>query len=178
MGLDRGSADAPGAAVVGNLRLMIDSNVFDQIIGDETLFDGCLRAVRSGSLSLVVTHVQADELAKMKDDGTGKRALLINAIERLAGTVETAGAVYGKSRWGMASYFAEDAATRHELYIGRSANRAEDALILATAERERIPFVTMESKGINVRRMRKHFPTVELWTLDMLRAAIYAQRTG
>src|SRR5687767_8264216 len=97
-------------------RLMVDSNVFDLLVVDRDLLAACLRAIVGESLTLVVTHVQADELAAIPDVHSEYRALLIEALEHLAETVVTAGAVVSISRLDLSSFFSEEAAARHELF--------------------------------------------------------------
>jgi hypothetical protein len=46
---------------------MVDSNVFDLLVEDRALLAACLRAFDAGALALVVTHIQADELAAIPD---------------------------------------------------------------------------------------------------------------
>jgi hypothetical protein len=92
----------------------------------------------------------------------------------LAEVVITAGAVLGVSRLGMSSFFSDEAARRHQAFVGSDHRRAKDALILATAEREGIPVVTMESKRRKLSRATAHFPDVELWSIQRFREFVAA----
>ena len=108
-------------------RLMVDSNVFDELAFDEDLTIKCVAATINGSLELVVTHIQADELAAISDQFPDFRAFVIDHLEHLATTVVTAGNVVGISRWGLSSLPSESALARHKAFVGNSPRRAKDA---------------------------------------------------
>lgn len=119
-----------------------------------------------------MTHVQADELAAIPDTDAAYRTCLIDHLEHLAAPIVTTGVALDVSRFDQSALFSAEEAERHRLFVGDDHRRAKDALILATAERERIPLVTMESKPRKLRRARRYFPAVELWSIEDFRAAI------
>jgi hypothetical protein len=75
------------------------------------------------------------------------------------------------SRLGMTRWFDEEGAARHRAYVAGSPRRNMDALILAIAEAEGVPFVTAEHKPSNLARMRRYFQTVDILTPPDLWAA-------
>jgi hypothetical protein len=153
---------------------MLDSNVFDELVRDPDLLDACVTAISESRLLLVVTHIQADELAAIPNTDP-RRGELLRDLQHATQTFTT-GLVLDLSKWGLSSLFSDEDAERHRQYVGASRRRAKDALILPTADRERMPLVTMERKPSNLNRMRRFFPDVELWTLEDLRAAVAAPR--
>ena len=84
--------------------------------------------------------------------------------------VLTAGFVLDLSRLDKARIMSRADADRHRAYVGESLRRNKDALILATAELEGLPVVTMETKPRNRRRMATWYPAVRLLGLEDLLA--------
>src|SRR5688500_16702786 len=104
------------------LRLMVDSNVFDVLAEDDELVALCLRHIFGGTLRLVVTHVQADELSAIPlrpSEGTiSYRAYLLMHLDRMTAPVVTAGPVLDLSRFDQSSFFSEGDADRHTRFVG------------------------------------------------------------
>lgn len=149
---------------------MLDSNVVDELLADAELLSVVLAAVEEGRVELVVTHVQIDELRAVPGDA--RRYQLLEILSVAASTeISTAGFVLDLSRLGHGRPFSEPDAERHRAFVGLSGRRAKDALILATADAEGLPLVTMERKSRNLRRFRAAFPSVELLGVDDLRRA-------
>lgn len=149
-------------------RLMLDSNAIDPLLDDAAFLAAVVSAIATGRLALVVTHIQADELAEAKDP---RRSALLAAIEVIGpANVSTAGFVLNVSRLDRAALFDDAGAARHDAFVGdtegRRHTRAHDGLIIATAERERIPLVTDERR---LGRVREHYPGVEILGIQALR---------
>lgn len=142
-----GMADAP-------LRVMLDSNAFDALALDDQMRSDVGAAVATGALDLVVTHVQMDELDATSDP---RRA----ALRRLTvSATYTSGFVPGVSRLGMAALSTDAEAAIFHAVTGGNPRHNEDALILLTARRERIPVVTIDE------RLLKHCATQGVETMS------------
>jgi hypothetical protein len=120
---------------------MLDSNAFDALALDDAARVRVETAVKNGTLVLVVTHIQIDELNRTPDN---ERRL---ALQRLTvqGTY-TAGFVVGVSRLDMGTIPSDDEVAIYNAVTGGNAAHAEDALILLTARRDGIPVVTDERR--------------------------------
>ena len=118
------------------LRVMLDSNGFDALALDDHVRAVVESAVEAGALDLVVTHVQMDEVGNTPDP---KRAALLRLT---VSATYTSGIVLGLSRLGMAAFSTPEEDVIFDAVIGGNPRHNEDALILLTARRERIPIVT------------------------------------
>jgi predicted nucleic acid-binding protein len=144
---------------------LLDSNVIDELLARPDLRRRIQERVAAHELEVFVTHLQWDEVAATPDPA--RRADLLTALRTIgASEVQTDGFVLRVSRLDMARLTSNEDAERHGAYVGRSARRSRDALLLATAERAGLVFVTQESKPRNLARMRAHFPGVEIISVD------------
>jgi len=148
-----------------NRRCLLDSNVVDELLARPDLRRHFQERVVAHNLEVFVTHVQWDEVAATPSSAS--RADLLTVLRTIGATeVPTSGFVIGVSRLDMARLTSSEDAARHRAYVGRSTRRSRDALLLATAEREGLVFVTQEVKPRNLARMRAHFPAVEIIGVD------------
>ena len=123
------------------LRVLLDTNAFDELARDDETVRRAETAVQNGELQLVVTHVQIDEVNKVPDAGKRQELQRLTVV----GTC-TAGAIYDVSKFDEATYASvEDATILDDVMLGNP-NHAEDALILLTARRESTPLVTRDKR--------------------------------
>ena len=150
------------------LRFMLDSNVSDVLVDDDSLKVGLRRATDRGTISLLVTHIQVDENLDHPHPEQGRR--LIHAMMG-AGvrSVPTYGLVLDVSRPESAVLFDEATGAMFEAFRKGNPKHTEDGLLAATALHENAILVTAESEK-HRRRLRRHFPGLEVWGLKDLRA--------
>lgn len=137
------------------LKVMFDTNVFNHI---------CDGTISAGDIpqdwAPVATHVQKDEIAKIRDP---ERLATVQAIfERFTRSIEnTSGAIWGYSKWGCATWPAEGQqidniqALLSSLRPSRSREKQEqsnarDSLILETCRVSAWLLVTNDQKLIRV----------------------------
>jgi hypothetical protein len=138
-------------------RYLIDSNIYDKIADDADALTLAEQLVGDGRLELLSTHVQLDELTKIKDDDRLGQLLRVPAR-----TVPTFGFVFGVSRLGMARLSGEQ-----PLEDLRGENRdkyTHDGLIAATAQYEGATLVT-EDVTIARRAQAQGIPVCDWATL-------------
>lgn len=71
----------PTATVNGvSVDVMLDSNVFDELLADADAFAAVADALDAGYLRVLVTHVQRDQLAATPDDDKRRRLLTVAAL--------------------------------------------------------------------------------------------------
>lgn len=142
-------------------RVMLDTNVVDAIRDDADLRGRFLEDIYAGRLQFVVTHVQREELNAVPDPDA--RAALLGALEVVHPVdVSTSGFVLDRSKFDTARLFDDAGAERHRAFVGKRPRRVADALIFATAERNQLPVMTLESKRANLARFERFFPTVRI----------------
>ena len=78
------------------MRVMLDSNVYDEVIADEKIRELVQKAVDAGRLTLVSTHVQMDELERASESKRSKLLELHAKTEQVA----TDGALWDTSTVG------------------------------------------------------------------------------
>jgi hypothetical protein len=115
-------------------RYLIDSNIHDKLVDTPGALDLANQLVASGAVSLLGTHVQADEVAATPDP---ERARLLASVP--VEPVPTYGAVFGLSRFGMARF--GDSEQIESLRRGNPGH-TKDALIAAPAKYEDATLVT------------------------------------
>jgi hypothetical protein len=107
---------------------VIDTMIFDKIADDPGAAALVRRLVRHRAIELLVTHIQTDQIQAIPDQG--RRKHLLNRVPFRM--VPTHGAIYGVSKYGMATY-AAGAIERDVDEITRR-NDVQDALIRVTAK--------------------------------------------
>ena len=132
--------------LVPNERYLLDSNIFDKLSDDESIFELAERLVECGRVDFLSTHVQADEIERTPDRDRVRRLLSVPAAE-----VSTYGFVVGYSRVGMARLSDPEP---FESLRGDNLDHTEDALIAATSEYEDATLVT-EDRQLRSRAIRQ-----------------------
>jgi hypothetical protein len=148
-------------------RFLLDSNVYDDLIGAPPVVDALVELRRRRTIEpLIETHVQRDELARKPELLAARDAL--PAI--LFMHTRAAAAVWGASRWGEGhwtvtptSEFVLGVSRLDEARLGNgqvleairgdtrreNLNHARDALLMDTARAEGAVFVTNERRLLN-----------------------------
>jgi predicted nucleic acid-binding protein len=144
---------------------MIDTNIFDAILEAPTSVALLNDLTNRGKLVIMVTHVQADEIAAMSEAKREKREALQNiAGELITTTLPTSGAIWGVTKWGQGMF----GDGTDELRIGdimRSNSKdAQDALIAITAAAHADVLVTNEEAL--PRRIRAKGATLEVLNFE------------
>src|SRR5687768_311672 len=114
------------------MRFMLDTNVFDAVIAVHDVPDKLNALSKLGTIEIVTTHVQEDELAGIKDDAKREGVLSISRV-----CVTTAGAVFDTSKFDMATFGngSEDGCSIEQIDSEKH-NHTADALIATTAARD------------------------------------------
>lgn len=138
---------------VGARKFVLDTNVYDALCAGET--DGAVSAAcNSGTIELLMTHIQKDELDAMGDGEKLRRVFAIPFV-----IAPTYGVVLGTSKNGL-SRFGEP--EKVDAIRSPSGGHTNDALIATTAQYEGATLVT------NERRLR-NFATrqgIVVWDAD------------
>jgi predicted nucleic acid-binding protein len=134
-------------------RFLVDTMILDRIVGTEGAARLFVELHGRGEVQLVVTHIQEDELAAIRD---ANKRRLIAMIPRQV--VATYGFVIGTSRIGM-SRMGEDEPVE-AIRAPNWPKFTNDALIAATAQYENVTLVTDERRLLN--RARRELG-IEVW---------------
>lgn len=90
---------------------MFDSMIYDKIIENEGFLDILKRRHSQGTLRIIDTHIQHDQLSATTDEWKKTRLLaLIDELKPLAVRVPTIGGVWDVTRWDEGT-FGSDIAT-------------------------------------------------------------------
>jgi rRNA-processing protein FCF1 len=148
------------------LRVMLDSNIFDEIIKTPGLVEHLRSLTASDRLDIVVTHVQEDELAGIQD--IEKRSA-IQQVPRQS--IPTAVFVAGVSRLGQARLGeGHEGGLEYDTLHGENPKRVQDAVVALTAaaEAEDVEaFVTADDRL--ARRVRRKAKTLKVWNFTEFR---------
>jgi len=152
---------APGRTVptMKPKRVMIDSNVYDEIVAVPGLTSTLRRLIHEGDLELVVCHVQEDEIQRTPDPAWRE------TLESVPVSREVPSAVFvlGWSRLGRARLGGEQQGDlSYEGLAGPNRRNVGDALIALTAANEADALVTQEHR-LQSQLASKPLP---VWTFD------------
>lgn len=144
------------------LRVMLDTNIFDRIIETPGLVGQLRSLTASGRLDIVVTHVQEDELARIRD--TEKRRAIQRVPRR---SVPTAVFVLDVSRLGKARLGeGHEGGLEYDTLHGENPKRVRDAVIVLTAAAaapaEEVEVFVTEDGGL-ARRVKAKAKTLKVW---------------
>jgi predicted nucleic acid-binding protein len=138
------------------MRFMLDTMIFDHIVADAAFAEVVQDAARRGSMTIVTTHVQEDQIAAIPDDE--KR----EAISRIPRTVvRTTGLALGVWRLGMAEFADKKTNVTLERIGRRHLRTVKDALIAASA-RDKADAIVTEDKALRKRVLREGLNTTLL----------------
>ena len=113
---------------------MLDTNVIDALMADPDLVSLLRDAVAAGTVELLITHVQIDEVLNTGSNKRTKREALVQMLAALpAKRVPTYGVIWDLSRWDNAMFASEAHAAALLDLTGGNTRHNEDALIVLTA---------------------------------------------
>jgi predicted nucleic acid-binding protein len=151
------------------LRVMLDTNIFDAIIATPGLVEHLRSLTASDRLDIVVTHVQEDELAGIRD--SEKRRAIQQVPRR---SIPTAVFVLDVSRLGQARLGeGHEGGLEYDTLHGENPKRVQDAVIALTAaaEAEDVEaFVTADDRL--ARRVRAKAETLKVWNFTQFRLRV------
>jgi hypothetical protein len=122
-------------------RVVLDSNTVDPLIDLPGALECLKRAVATGQLEALFTHITADENGDTPD--VQRQSQLLDALWAIGRTVATGAAVWDVSKWDEARWF--DGRDYDDLRRG-NAKYTNDALIGVTARVEGCTLVTHDNK--------------------------------
>lgn len=134
---------------------MLDTNIFDKIIGNEGLKTRIMELKNKGQVAILTTHIQIDELSATSD--VVKRERLLEWANEICEFIPTMGFVLDVSRVGMARL--SDGEGIERIRQGNS-RRTQDALIAATASSDANFLVTEDHSFAT--RVQKNLTNVQV----------------
>lgn len=124
----------PSDPTPGVLKLMLDTNIADDLLVRLLLLPTLRAAVESGRIELLVTHLQIDEVMEIPDIKSERRDALVNVLASLpARRVDTYGDVMGRTRMGYGMMASGEHSLLYNELINGNIRHQEDALIVLTA---------------------------------------------
>lgn len=142
---------------------MLDTMIYDMIITVPDLVDHINNLFAKGMITILCTHIQDDQLAKIPDD---YRRTEISRIKRQH--VTTAGAVYGVSKYGGARYGnGSSSGINIDQIRSPSKHHTKDALIATTAAQEADVLVTEDRRFAN--RVKVNSVPCEVWIFEQFK---------
>jgi predicted nucleic acid-binding protein len=145
-----------------DMRFMLDTMIFTHIVSDAAFAKVVRDAARTGSITLVTTHIQEDQIADMRDD---EKREAISHIPRTV--VPTTGLAWDVSRLGMARFADEETSATIERIGRRHKGTVKDALIASSARDEADAIVT-DDKTLR-KRIQREGLDVSLLTFEGFR---------
>jgi predicted nucleic acid-binding protein len=141
---------------------MLDTMIFDRIVADPAFTDEVREAAGSGSITIVTTHIQEDQITAIRDDE--KREAILRIPRSV---VPTTGFAWDVSRLGMARLADDETNATLERIGQRHLPTVKDALIAASARDEADALVT-EDKDLR-KRVQREGLEVSLLTFEEFR---------
>jgi hypothetical protein len=139
--------------------------VFDHIATDDELKPFVSALIERGELTILSTHIQQEQLARISDDA--KRAAIATIPREV---IQTGGAMWDHSAWDTALWTDAEAAARIDEVFRGNPNDIPDALIASTlAYADRL--VTSDRRLKN--RLAKNSPN-KVWTLEEFKIFVVA----
>ena len=147
-------------------KFMLDTQIYDLIIAVPGLVNHINRLTAEGTIAILCTHIQNDEFADIPDEHKRAEVSRINRQQ-----VTTAGAVYGISKYGGATY-GDGSSSGIALDQVRSPSKrhTKDALIATTAARDANVLVTQDKRLAN--RVKATSASCEVWSFEQFKSYI------
>lgn len=148
------------------MKFMFDSMVYDKIVATPQMIERLNHLSREGNVTVLCTHIQKDELAKISDEQKNAVAKIMTKM------VTTSGAVYGVSKYGQCTYGdGSSGGVGVDDIRSPSKKHTKDALIATTAARDADVLVTDDKRLAN--RMKTLNSRCEVWGFDELKKHIF-----
>ncbi|MFM7346401.1 MAG: hypothetical protein ACKO1J_13670 [Tagaea sp.] len=114
--------------------VMLDSMIYDKIIENDGFLDVLKRRHSQGTLRIIDTHIQLDQLSATTDECKRTRLLaLIEELKLLAVRVPTIGGVWDVTRWDEGTFGSDEENIAIEKAMNSNPRHSQDALIAVTA---------------------------------------------
>jgi predicted nucleic acid-binding protein len=110
------------------MRIMLDTMIYDAIVANPEAMRLVMFLTEKGTLNIVTTHIQEDQLAGIIDDAKRRAVLSIPTSK-----VTTNGAVWNLSKWDECTWGSDKTDTAINDLIKCNPKHAPDALIGVTA---------------------------------------------
>ncbi|MFJ3277117.1 hypothetical protein [Streptomyces halstedii] len=133
-------------------RVVFDSNAIDPVADTPGAYEVLEKAVETGRLEILYTHVTVDELVAIPD--LERRAWLVLLMASLGRVVPTGDTAVDFSRANFCRVGADEDEDVIEALRSGNIDHTRDALIAATARFEACPLVTNERRLANRSRER------------------------
>jgi rRNA-processing protein FCF1 len=137
------------------LRILLDTHVVDALSADVGLLEQLRTAVEQGHLSVMITHLQIDEVIAIPEnhERAAHREALVNVLAQLpAERIPTYGFVVGRSRIENARITDDVGSAFIERLRDGNLRHTVDAVLIATAWRDDAVFVTNDRRARRVAR--------------------------
>lgn len=139
------------------LPLIVDSNAYDFLVATPEVQRAAVSAHESGRVTLLMTHIQYDEILAIPTDDPTKAAKRSAIVGLPCVFAPTYGLVVGTSRIGWARVVGQSDDV--DRFRSPDRNHTNDALLAATAEYEQAVLVTNDDRLANF--AARH--AVEVW---------------
>jgi len=141
--------------------------VYDKIAATQGMVERLNHLSREGSVTVLSTHIQEDELAKIPD-GQKKDAVAKIITKKVA----TSGGVWGVSKWGRFTWGdGSSGGAAVDDIRSPSKKHTKDALIATTGAKDADVLVTDDRRLAN--RMKALNSPCEIWGFDKLKKYIF-----
>ncbi len=146
---------------------MFDTQIYDQVITESGMTQLLNKLSTQGRLKILTTHIQQDEIKAIPDE---EKKLAIQEI--VTELVNTSGAVYGVSKWGMATW-GDGSSGGFSIDEVRSESKGhtKDALIATTAARDADVIVTEDKRLVN--RLKQLGVQTKVWSFADLKTHLF-----
>ena len=139
--------------IAGPRRVVLDTQIYDMIVAVPGLPERLAHLRAAGSLVILQTHVERDELDAIPDEQK-KAAVLAVPVTAM----HTSGAVWGVSKWDQATWGGGSGDVKIDDVRSEAANHLRDALIASTAAASADSLVTEDKRLANRVRAASAFP--------------------
>jgi predicted nucleic acid-binding protein len=130
--------------------LLLDSNVIDAAVADDAFRTAMIAAATAGTVQLLITHVQIDEILDTPVVKDVHRSALVRVLAEIpAERIPTYGFIIGLSRLDNARVTDDEGAAFIETLRAGNPSRTRDAVLIATARYEKATFVSNDRRARN-----------------------------
>jgi hypothetical protein len=141
-------------------RVLLDTHVIDTLVADAYFRRGLRRAVKTGAVVVVVTHLQIDEILAIPVEKVLHQDALLQELASLPVTrAPTCGGAWGRSRWGASTWMSAADGERLDSLRDRNPQHTVDSVLILTARRENAALVT-DDRGARARASRQSVATM------------------
>lgn len=150
------------------MKFMLDTQIYDLIMTIPDMVRRLNHLSEKGKVTILYTHIQEDELARIPDDQ--KRNKIAQIVKK---KVTTSGAIWRVSKYRQATY-RDGSSSGVGINDIRSPSKkhTDDALIASTAARDADVLVTRDKRLTN--RMKNLSTRCQIWGFDQFKSYIFS----